>query len=461
MEIIPEKETSDPIVLFINEENFSKSPQIAIKLKNKKAVVAILDSGSEVNLISQESFEQLKDADIEILTLPVQGVNLVTAFGKGSKRIKLQALLEFTIGEELFEAVFLVAPQLNSDVILGCNFMKEHEVQLNFGSGILEYKRRGQIRSHRFENPETDPQTKAQCVITKFALAPCVKGRHTGEQNSAAYTRDIVQASYPRPDKIRGGTAAGRDDVTLHSEGPLRGPEQQQHDQFDPRDLKEGDLRRIIEQSTTISAPQKSQLFKILIQFLPNFTERPGKCHLFKYHFQVKTDQPLRSFSRPVPFAFRPAVKLQIQNMIKDDILELSNSDVLSPLTVVPREGKSPRICVDARKVNRHTTPDYERAPPLQELLQRFEGAKFMSSLDLSSAYLQVELHEDSRKYTAFLYDSVVYQYKRVPYGFKNSLPAFMRALRLALGDGTENFVLTYVDDILVYSRTFEEHLDH
>jgi hypothetical protein len=141
--------------------------------------------------------------------------------------------------------------------------------------------------------------------------------------------------------------------------------------------------------------------------------------------------------------------------------LELSYSDVLNPLTVVPREGKTPRICVDARKINGLTVPDYERTPPLQELLQKFEGTRYLSSLDLSSAYLQIELHENSRKYTAFLFDSVVYQYKRVPYGFKNSLPAFMRALRLALGNDTESFVTAYVDDILVHSKTFDEHIQH
>jgi hypothetical protein len=154
-------------------------------------------------------------------------------------------------------------------------------------------------------------------------------------------------------------------------------------------------------------------------------------------------------------------VKEQIQRMLRDDILELSYSDVLNPLTVVPREGKKPRICVDVRKVNQFTVPDNERSPPLQELLQRFEDTRYLSSLDLSSAYLQVELHEDSRKYTAFLYDSVVYQYKRVPYGFKNSLPAFMRVLRLSLGDNTESFVTAYVDDILIHSKTFENHLRH
>jgi hypothetical protein len=227
------------------------------------------------------------------------------------------------------------------------------------------------------------------------------------------------------------------------------------------KNAHEEKLFQAINHSCEMNEKQKLQLFEVLNKYSVNFSEKPGKCKLLKYKFDVKTDQPLRSFFRPVPFAMRNAVKNQIQEMIRDDILELSQSNILNPLTIVPREGKKPRICVDARKVNQYTIPDYERTPTLQELLQRFEGAKYISSLDLNSAFLQVELHEDSRKYTAFLYDSVVYRYKRVPYGFKNSLPAFMRALRLSLGEGNESFVLAYVDDILVYSRTFEEHLHH
>jgi hypothetical protein len=120
--------------------------------------------------------------------------------------------------------------------------------------------------------------------------------------------------------------------------------------------------------------------------------------------------------------------------MVKDDILEVSSSPILNPLTIVHREGKKIRICVDARKVNQYTLPDRERAPPMQELLQRFEGARYMSLLDLSSAYLQIGLGEDSRKYTAFSYDSTIYQFKRVPYGFRKSLPAFIQAMKLTLG---------------------------
>jgi hypothetical protein len=81
--------------------------------------------------------------------------------------------------------------------------------------------------------------------------------------------------------------------------------------------------------------------------------------------------------------------------------------------------------------------------------------------LDLSSAFLQIPLSKESRQYTAFLFDSTAYQFKRVPYGFKNSLPAFIRAIKLALGGSSLGYVVFYVDDILIYSRTFDEHMMH
>jgi hypothetical protein len=180
----------------------------------------------------------------------------------------------------------------------------------------------------------------------------------------------------------------------------------------------------------------------------------------FSTNFEsVKT--PIVGYSRPIPFAVRPAVRNQIKQMLQDDILEYSDSLFLNPLTVVYKEGQKIRICVDARKINQHTVPDRERTPPLEELLQRSEGAKFITTLDLQSACLQIPLHKDSRKYTAFLYDSTVYQYTRTPYGFRNSLSAFVRALKLTLGSDTESFVVFYIDDVLVFSRTFEEYLRH
>jgi hypothetical protein len=87
--------------------------------------------------------------------------------------------------------------------------------------------------------------------------------------------------------------------------------------------------------------------------------------------------------------------------------------------------------------VNKYTLPDRARAAPIQELLQQFHGSKFITSIDLSSAFLQIGLKKESRKYTTFLFDSQLYQFSRCPYGFRNSLSAFVRALQLTLGPDT------------------------
>jgi hypothetical protein len=178
-------------------------------------------------------------------------------------------------------------------------------------------------------------------------------------------------------------------------------------------------LSALVGQIINISEEQKEDLYRVLEKYVGNMTTKLGRCKLFKYKFQVELDKPIVGYSRSIPFATRPAVREQINVMLEDGNIETSNSPILNPLTVVQREGKKIRICVDARKINQYIIPDRERTPPLQELLQQFNGTRYMTWLDLSSAYLQIELHEDSRKYTAFLFDSTVYQFKRVPYGFR------------------------------------------
>ena len=102
--------------------------------------------------------------------------------------------------------------------------------------------------------------------------------------------------------------------------------------------------------------------------------------------------------------------------------------------------------------------PDKARAPPIDEMLQQFHGFKYMTSLDLTSAFLQIPLEAYSRKYTAFLFDTNVYQFRRVPFGTKNSLAAFVRGLRKVLGSDVSSFCACYVDDIVIFSKTFDEH---
>ena len=116
---------------------------------------------------------------------------------------------------------------------------------------------------------------------------------------------------------------------------------------------------------------------------------------------------------------------------------------------------------MDACKINQVTLPDRTKVAPKQEILQRFHGTRYITTLDLSSAFLQIPLAEASRKYRAFEFQSKVYQYKRIPYGFRNSLAGFMRSLQAVLGDETCGYVINYVDDTLIFSRDFDQNMDH
>jgi hypothetical protein len=104
---------------------------------------------------------------------------------------------------------------------------------------------------------------------------------------------------------------------------------------------------------------------------------------------------------------------------------------------------------------------DGEQTQPIRELLQRFNKVKFLSSLDLTSAFLQIPLKEHCRKYTAFLFDATHYQYTRVKYSFRNSQSALIRALKMVFGPDTDGYLISYVEDLVIFSRSYDEHQCH
>jgi hypothetical protein len=116
-------------------------------------VRAILDSGSEVNLLTQSIYYKLIDSGADISTLTLENVILVTAFGKRLNRVKKREMLEFTIGRDLFEVNFFISTQLVNNAILGCQFMKERGISLSFERGSFMYFKGGYAKEHLFHQP--------------------------------------------------------------------------------------------------------------------------------------------------------------------------------------------------------------------------------------------------------------------------------------------------------------------
>ena len=149
---------------------------------------------------------------------------------------------------------------------------------------------------------------------------------------------------------------------------------------------------------------------------------------MFEYRFQMQGGLPKSFNSRPIPFSLRREVREQIEEMVKNGILEIFHSPYVKPLTILQRKDNPVRVCVDARQVKKQMVSDRAKTPPAHELLQKFHGAKYIFSTDLNSAFLQIPLEESSRIWTTFHFEGQTYQFTEVPFGFRTSLASFIRA---------------------------------
>jgi hypothetical protein len=93
----------------------------------------------------------------------------------------------------------------------------------------------------------------------------------------------------------------------------------------DPRALQKSDLFNVVAMNENLNPVQRDQLYEVLVNYLDSFTEKPGKCNLFEYRFQVESNQPIATYSQPIPFAMRSAVRTQLEQLIRNDILETSD----------------------------------------------------------------------------------------------------------------------------------------
>jgi hypothetical protein len=124
-------------VYTLNESKLHKCPHVKLSIKEQK-VIGILDTGAEATLMSEHLFESLTNRAVKFLSIPVVNRVLHSAFGKKSKRIKTQALVEFKVRSEIYEQVALIAPDLVVDMLLGVDFFDEYKIHIDFRSKSFE-----------------------------------------------------------------------------------------------------------------------------------------------------------------------------------------------------------------------------------------------------------------------------------------------------------------------------------
>lgn len=155
----------------------------------------------------------------------------------------------------------------------------------------------------------------------------------------------------------------------------------------------------------------------------------------------------------------REAIQNQVRTMLDDDVIQSSTSPWSSPVVLVKKKDGTLRFCVDYRKLNSVTKKDVYPFPRIDDSLGRLRRAKYFSSIDLRSGYWQIEVDERDREKTAFVTPDGLYEFKVLPFGLCSAPATFQRMMDSVLTGLKWQTCLVYLDDVVVFSTTFEEHL--
>ena len=210
-----------------------------------------------------------------------------------------------------------------------------------------------------------------------------------------------------------------------------------------------------------VTPEEKEKLIELLERNLDLFSFTPdqlGRSNSAFHKIDTGDAAPIRQRAYRVSPAERELIKARVQEMIDRKMIEPSDSPWSSPVILVQQKDKV-RFCVDYRKLNAVTKKDCYPLPRIDDTLDHLSGARFFSSMDLDSAFHQVSLAPEDKEKSGFQTPFGHYIFNVMPFGLCNAPSTFQRLIDNVLGQLKWSIALVYLDDTIVFSKTFEEHL--
>ena len=216
-------------------------------------------------------------------------------------------------------------------------------------------------------------------------------------------------------------------------------------------------------QSSTTSSSKTASLQTLLTKYDSVFAQHDtdiGRISIARHHIRLQPDtspiylRPYRHSQSDTEEIRRQIVALKKKGLVRDSISPWS-----SPVTLAQKKNGDRRLCIDYRRLNQVTIDERHPLPIIQDVFDRMSSARYFSTLDIAWAYWHIALDEESIEKTAFSTLDGHYEWLVLPFGMKNSPATFQRIIRLIVQDLLPKGVDAYLDDIIIYTRTEEEHL--
>ena len=199
----------------------------------------------------------------------------------------------------------------------------------------------------------------------------------------------------------------------------------------------------------------------LLVEFKDIFSSGPYDiaCTKLLQHTIDTSEKSILQQPRRLLIHVQAEVQMMIEDMVKCDIIQPSRSPWSTPIMVVTKKNGTKLFCVDFRNLNNITVRDSYPLPRLKDVLNVLAGCRYFSALNMKPSYHQVEVAPAERPKTAFSVGTDLYEWIRMPFALVNAPATFSRLMCTLLADLSFEEVISNLDDVLIFSKTFTSHL--
>ena len=252
--------------------------------------------------------------------------------------------------------------------------------------------------------------------------------------------------------RVMSASRASRD-----CEGDSREEEKESDDWATPEEIR----ARAAEGTEHLTDEQRARLEALLIRFRFMFRKTPGRTDVVQHVINTGDNLPLRGVRYRQSETERAEVRKQVQALMEAGVVRPSRSPWGASVVLAPKKDGTWRFCVDYRRLNEITVKDVYPLPRIDATLDQLGGSRFFTAMDLTSGFWQVGMRDEDAAKTAFITSDGLYEFTAMPMGLANSPATFQRLMDQVLGNRRFEYALVYLDDVMVHSTSFDDHMAH
>lgn len=406
----------------------------------------IVDSGSAGSIIS---LKLLKDLDMEI----TQASKTVMVNVNGERRRPLGAVTDIPLAIQglVIPMDAIVTDADSYAAIIGNDWLRKTKANIDYDSNMLTLK----WNKHILQVPTECQEMPHHIISIEVPDMELEEEENDDDDDEEEYEveEDLQESMFCQTQYITQERAQQIEDELIR-ESPIRKECYYQYEETEKGKFHMGNLDN----------EQKTKFQDFMKRYQDLFiwdNDSFGRTSVITHKIDTGDAKPIEQRFYRTSYQNQLFIKEEIQRLLKAGLITPSTSQWTSPVVVVDKKNGKKRLCVDYRKLNKATKKDCYPLPRIDDMLETLSGAQWFTSLDLASGFWQVELDPLDREKSTFITRFGTYKFTVMPFGLCNAPATFQRLMDTVLRDILWQYVVVYIDDINIGSKTFEEHLDH